>query len=201
MVGTTEYTGSRGWVTMIDRDEIVRLTEQYGGEWGINHTRRLLHLMDIIGEGQNYNADAVWLAAHLHDWGAYAAWAQKNVDHVLRSVQVAEEFLSERDCPAELKALILECIKLHHTGGSERSLESILLRDADALDFLGAVGILRDFSKNPRELRKAYQVTRQRREKLPGLLTLPKAQQMAAGRVKEMDEFLALFEADTFGCF
>jgi len=186
---------------MIDRDEIVRLTEEYGGEWGINHTRRLLHLMDIIGEGKIYNTEAVWIAAHLHDWGAYTRWAQKDVEHALRSRQVTETFLTERDCPQELKALVLECIELHHTGGSERSLESILLRDADALDFLGTVGILRDFSKNPRDLRKAYSVTRQRREKLPGLLALPKAQQIAAGRVKEMDEFLALFESETFGCF
>ncbi|HTX70012.1 MAG TPA: hypothetical protein VMH50_12845 [Thermoleophilia bacterium] len=32
----------------IDRDEIVRLTEQYGGEWGINHTRRLLALVEHV---------------------------------------------------------------------------------------------------------------------------------------------------------
>jgi hypothetical protein len=26
----------------IHKDEIIRLTEEYGGQWGINHTRRLL---------------------------------------------------------------------------------------------------------------------------------------------------------------
>jgi hypothetical protein len=26
----------------INREEIIRLTEEYGGQWGINHTRRLL---------------------------------------------------------------------------------------------------------------------------------------------------------------
>jgi hypothetical protein len=31
----------------LDKDEIARLTEQYGGEWGINHTRRLLHLVEL----------------------------------------------------------------------------------------------------------------------------------------------------------
>jgi hypothetical protein len=60
----------------IDRDELVRLTEEYGRQWGINHTRRLLQLISIIGEGQSYNADALWMAAHLHDWGAYGKWAQ-----------------------------------------------------------------------------------------------------------------------------
>jgi uncharacterized protein len=188
-------------MTTIDKDEIVRLTEQYGGEWGINHTRRLLHLVSEIGEGLEYETEAVWLAAHLHDWGAYAPWAQKDVDHVLRSRQVAETFLSERDCPQELKSLILECIELHHTGGSERSLESILLRDADVLDFLGVMGILRDFSKNPRNLRKARQEVQRRRDKLPAMLYLEKAQSIAAKRIEEMDELLMQFEAESFGCY
>jgi uncharacterized protein len=185
----------------IDKDEIARLTEQYGGEWGINHTRRLLQLMATIGEGQDYDEEAAWIAAHLHDWGGYAPWAQKEVDHALRSRQVAESFLSERECPEELKSLVLECIALHHSEGTDRSQEAILLRDADVLDFLGVVGVMRDFSKNPREMRKAYQVTKMRREKLPGLLCLEKAKEIAKERVKQMDELLAQFEAESFGFF
>jgi uncharacterized protein len=188
-------------MTTIDKDEIAHLTEQYGGEWGINHTRRLLQLVSLIGEGLEYDKEAVWIATHLHDWGAYAPWAQKDVDHVLRSRQVAESFLSERNCPEELKALILECIELHHSGGSERSIESILMRDADVLDFLGIVGILRDFSKNPRNLRKARQEVQRRRDKLPALLCLQKAQAIAAQRIEEMDMILSQFEAESFGCY
>lgn len=185
----------------IDRNEIARLTEQYGGEWGINHTRRLLHLVALIGGGLTYDDDAVWLAAHLHDWGAYAPWAQKDVDHVLRSVQVAEDFLRERNCPEDFKSLILECIELHHVSGSDRSLEAILLRDADILDFLGVVGIMRDVSKNPRNLRKAYQDVQRRRDKLPALLYLEKAQIIAADRIKQMNVILSAFDEESFGCF
>ena len=190
----------------IDHEEIIRLTEEYGGRWGINHTRRLLELVSIIGEGTDYDSEAVWLAAHLHDWGAYTPWAQKDVDHALRSVQVADGFLTKRNCPEELKALVLECIELHHSGeeqysGKRRSIESILLKDADILDFLGPVGVLRDFSKNVRDLRKAYTITKQRRENLPGLLSLEKAQELAKQRLIEMDHLLARFESDSFGYF
>ncbi len=183
------------------KEEITRLTEEYGGTWGINHTRRLLQLAAMLGEGLEYDTEALWLAAHLHDWGAYKPWTQEGVDHAVRSTQVAGDFLRERGFPEMLIALVTECIALHHTAGSERSLESILLRDADALDFLGVVGILRDFSKNPKDLRKAYEVTRQRRARLPGMLVLPAAQAIAAERVKEMDDFLAKFEMESFGCF
>jgi uncharacterized protein len=114
---------------------------------------------------------------------------------------VAEDFLTERACPQPLKELVLECIALHHSGAGNRSLESILLRDADALDFLGVVGVLRDFSKSPRDLRKAFTITKQRREKQPAILELDLAKTIAAERVKQMDELLARFEEDSFGCF
>jgi uncharacterized protein len=196
-----EDTRKESSLIQINRDEVTRLTEEYGGVWGINHTRRLLQLIAVIGEGLRYDADAIWLAAHLHDWGAYPPWAQKGVDHALRSRQVAETFLTERGCAPETKALILECIALHHTGGSDRSLEATLMRDADCLDFLGTVGVLRDFSKNPRDMRKAYEQVKKRHETVPGLLSLDTAKTMAAERVREMDQLMKDFEAESFGCF
>ena len=185
----------------IDQDEIIRLTEDYGGQWGLNHTRRLLALIATIGEGLTYDPEAVWIAAHLHDWGAYPAWAEKDVDHAVRSRQVAEVFLTQNGCRAELKALVLECIEFHHVGGEALSLESTLLREADILDFLGVVGVLQDFSKIARDLRKAFSITHGRLKKLPGLLSLSKAKAMAERRVSEMEELLGRFETDSFGFF
>ena len=185
----------------LDQNEIIALTEQYGGAWALNHTRRLLRLVEIIAEGQPYDTESVWLAAHLHDWGAYPPWAQAGVEHALRSLQVAEPFLRERGCPEATLALVLECIATHHRGDPTRSREAILLSDADGLDFLGAIGILRDFSKTPRELRKAYQSVLKRREQVPPLLRLPKSKELAAGRLQQMDAFLKAFEENSFGFF
>lgn len=185
----------------VDRDEIVRLTEQYGGAWGINHTRRLLHLVSLVGEGEIYDAEAVWVAAHLHDWGAYAPWAQKGMDHAVRSTQVAEEFLTARGYPPDLKARVLACVAGHHRAPSDAPVEALLLRDADALDFLGVVGVLRDFSKNPRDLRAGFEATRKRRAELAGTFHFARARELAAGRIRQMDELLAAFEEQSFGCF
>lgn len=183
----------------INRDEIIRLTGEYGGEWGINHTRRLLKLVDEIGDDRPYNSEAVWLAAHLHDWGGYDYWSRPGTDHAQRSREVAEELLTARRCPEPLLSLVLECIELHHCSGGHQSLEAVLLRDADVLDFLGVVGVLRDFSKNPRDMRKAFSIARKRRQELPGMLVLEKAKEMAKARVKQMDQLLELFEAESFG--
>lgn len=188
-------------MTPIDHAEIIRLTGEYGGQWGINHTRRLLYLISIIGEGVQYNQEVVWLAAHLHDWGAYPPWSQPGTDHALRSTQVAQEFLAERGAPDELVQPILECIETHHLGDPNRRIEAILLSDADALDFLGVVGILRDFAKKPKELREAYRSVKNRREKLPQMLCLEKTKQIAQKRIEEMDTILFAFEEETNGYF
>jgi uncharacterized protein len=188
-------------MSAIDKEQIARLTEEYGGSWGINHTRRLLHLTDLIGEDLQYDADVVWLAAHLHDWGAYKPWVQPEVDHVQRSLEVVETFLTEQGYREGFKSQVLECIREHHSSRSDMSTEAILLRDADVLDFLGVVGILRDFSKNPKDLRKGYETTKKRRERLPKTLYLEKSRELAEARLRQMDKFLAIFETDSFGCF
>jgi len=185
----------------IDKNEVARLTTQYGGEWAIAHSRRILSIVEQIGEGLSYDKDAVWLAAHLHDWGAYEPWSQAGVDHAERSSQVADFFLCDYDISDSLRKTVLDSINYHHTGGCEFCTETILLRDADALDFLGVVGTMRDFSKNPRDLKKAYKSVRTRRDKLPGLLHLDKAKELAKERVQRMDVLLAMFEEETFGYF
>ena len=183
------------------KDEIVRLTEEYGGQWGLNHTRRLLSLVEIIGAGLQYDAELVWTAAHLHDWGAYTPWARPGVDHALRSKEVAASYLVEKGFSPAWTAAVLECIALHHQGGAGRSLESILLSDADALDFLGVVGVLREFSKQPKDMRKAYDTVCRRKEQLLKVICLEKTREVAVQRLQETEALLASFEAESFGYF
>ncbi len=180
---------------------ISGLTEEYGGQWGINHTKRLLKLISIIGEGLHYNHEAVTIAAYLHDWGGYSKWEKPGVNHAIRSRQVAEEFLTEIGCENHFLELVLECIEYHHSATGDNSIEAILLSDADALDFLGTVGILRDFSKNPKDLKKAYEAVLNRRDKLQKSLLLEKTRELAGARINSMDQVLRSFEEETFGYF
>ena len=185
----------------INKEEIISLTEEYGKQWGINHTRRLLEIIDVIGEDLEYNRDAVWLAAHLHDWGGYSPWKKEGIDHVTRSVEVAKDFLDQGDYSQDFKELVLECIEYHHSGMPDRSIEAILLCDADGLDFLGVVGVLRDISKNPREIKKGIEAAKKRREKVPAQLCLEKSKELAVERLRQMDELLSNVEKDSFGYF
>ena len=185
----------------IDREEIVRTTEEYGGAWGINHVRRVMELIEMVGEGTDYDKDVIWVATHLHDWGAYGHWAQTGVDHAERSAQVAEEFLTARDYPKDFRARVIECIACHHKCDQSKSIESQLLFDADALDFFGPVGVLRIFAKCNKQMADALAKSKMKRETLPPQLLLEKTRQLAASRLAEMDALFASFERDTFGHF
>ncbi|MCE5199109.1 MAG: HD domain-containing protein [Armatimonadota bacterium] len=185
----------------MDHDEIARLNHEYGGDWAIQHSERLLHLVAMLGEGVEYDHEAVWLAAYLHDWGGYEKWMVSGVDHNIRSAEVARGFLEERGCPDDLKELVLEIIVNHHGGPADRSIESILFTDADALDLLGVVGTLRVFSMWPRNLQGAVATTKRYREMCIAALTSDKAKKIAKTRIRETDDLLAKFEEETFGIY
>ena len=186
---------------IIDRSEIERLTVEQGGEWGINHTRRLLKLIDLIGPDHPHDEEVVWTAAHLHDWGGYGIWAQPGVDHAVRSTQVAEAYLAEHGCPQGFVQHVLECIANHHNGNPGKSIEAVLLSDADSLDFLGVIGIFRDVSKTPRNLRKGYETALKRKTKALANICLDRSKQIAQARIATMDRTLAAFEEESFGDF
>jgi len=186
---------------MINKEEVMQLTEEYGGVWGIKHTERILHLISIIGEDLKYDDEVVWVSAYLHDWGGYAKWQKDGVDHALRSKEVAETYLMEKGYGQEKTLKVLQCIETHHSAEKGRSLEAQLISDADALDFLGCVGVLRMFSMRPKDLRAAYEITKKRQEQLPGKLSLEKSKEIADKRIENMNKILEWFDQETDNCF
>jgi HD superfamily phosphodiesterase len=198
-------------MSAFDRRRVAALTEKHGGEWAIHHAHRLIRLVAIIGEGRSYNADAIWIAAHMHDWGTFPHWSREDVSHSRRSCELAETHLRRMKCPKALMELVLEAIAYHHGGAGEHSIEAILLSDADALDGMGTIGVLREFAMVPTEvdgcysvptgwgMRGAYERARMRLENNPKMLHLPKSRQIARRRAREMGKLFESFEAESFG--
>ena len=185
----------------MNKDKITQLTMQYGGEYGLNHTKRLLYIISLIGEGMKFDEEVLWAAAYLHDWGGYPTWALSGVDHAKRSKQVAENFLNEEGYEENFIIHVLECIEYHHGGNEHRSIESKLLSDADAIDFFGVIGILREFSTKPRKLREAFESTKSRMEKNKNIICFDKSKQIIEKRVIRAERLLLEFEEESFGYF
>lgn len=150
-------------VLQMDLNEIRELTLEYGGEWELNHVDRLLRLIEIIGEDQIYDRQLTWIAAHLHDWGAFEQYKEAGKDHAIRSREIAEGIVEQLNLDEKRQNIILNAISEHNLrSGHCSSIESTLLRDADNLDFLGFIGIARDFAKGPRDLKKCMEATKKR---------------------------------------
>src|SRR3954453_23172506 len=106
---------------------------------------------------------------------------------------------------------VLEAIAYHHGGADERCIEAVLLLDADALEGIGAMGVLREFASIPTEtagcytlpagwgLRGAYERSFMRMENNPRMLRLPKSKELAREKAREMQSILNSLERESFG--
>ena len=185
----------------MDVEQLMSLTEEYGASWATKHSERLLKWIGILAEGRPYDEETVLIAAYLHDWGAYPRWVVEGMDHAVRSAEVAEGFLAEQGISGKLADRVIECIRYHHGGPDNRSLESVLFTDADALDLLGTAGVLRVFSMCPRNLGAACEAVRRWKETSNNAIMTPKARAIARQRSTEMDMIMERFVEETFGIF
>jgi uncharacterized protein len=186
----------------LDLSKVENLTREYGEGWAISHAQRLLKLIEQIGAGMEYDWQIIQWAVYLHDWGAYPKYYQPGCDHALLSKQIAEaEILPNVDLPGEARTIILDAIELHDYRDKRpvQSNEALLLREADFLDFLGAIGIAREFARGPKDLQKSFQVIRSRKELIEDRFTIPMAKLMAQERLARMEVFFKDLLEESYG--
>ncbi|MBN2047871.1 MAG: hypothetical protein JW750_08525 [Anaerolineaceae bacterium] len=187
---------------MLEFTDIQRMTAEADDGWGMPHFHRLEHLIPLIAAGRAYDQVVLNWAIYLHDWGAFSRYALPGVDHALRSRQVVEaEILPRADFSDANTSLLLDVITHHDYRDltEARAFEVQLFREADYLDFLGAVGMAREFAWGPADLSMVAKRIRARMDGIRGRFTLPMAQQMAEARLTEMEQFLASLRAQGFG--
>jgi len=175
-----------------------------------SHQPRLYHLAKRLADGQPYDDDVLYAAAWLHDLGVFvghrpedpaalAAW-----DHVVYAMQRVPQLLQQFGFPAGKIPAVTEAIRTHLPSGKPTTFEGVLLRDADLLEQLGAIGALRTVSKVGRDTRfvrlsDPLRTLRRNVEQLPAQLQLASARRLAQPRVEALKAFLAAAEAEADG--
>ena len=111
---------------------------------GWEHVGRVYTLALFLAKQEQANAFIVGMAALLHDLGRTATPSETQ-HHADLSVSLATTLLQEYQVPLEQQEAILHAILAHSfsRGVEPRTLEARVVRDADRLDGLGAIGILR----------------------------------------------------------
>lgn len=183
-------------------EDIIKITRRAGDDWAVTHAKRLLELVNKISAGIPYDFYVMELAVYMHDWGAFPCYSQQAVEHAIRSRQVVEtEFLSCLNLSFKQKAILLETIELHDYRDRRptQSNEALLLREADMLEFLGMIGMARDFARGPRNVETCYKRILSRRGEIQGRFTLLPAQKIAKVRLERMEIALQWLNEEGFG--
>jgi uncharacterized protein len=175
-----------------------------------SHQPRLYALACSLADGQPFDDDVVYAAAWLHDLGVFighrpedlaalAAW-----DNVAYALKETPRLLRQFGFPETKIPAVVEAIRTHQPQATPASFEATLLRDADILEQLGAVGILRTVSKVGRDTRfvcfeDALLLLRRNAGQLPVQLQLDSARQLAKDRVRILQDFLRAAETEGLG--
>lgn len=202
---TTEGPKPAEWRTAVIEYiwQEARPIDKYG------HQPRLYALTLAIGDALSYDDDVVFAAVWMHDLGVFighrledpsalAAW-----DNVAYAIDRTPALLTRFGFPVEKLPAVLEAIRTHQPHKEPQSIEATLVRDADILEQLGAVGILRAVSKVGRDTRystfsSVMPTLRNALETLPPLLRLPSAQELARPRIQVLEQFLAAVDAEAY---
>jgi uncharacterized protein len=174
-----------------------------------SHQPRLYALTREVGAGQAYDDDVVFAAAWLHDLGVFVGHRPEEPEALARwdcvayAIKQAPGILKGLNFPAEKIPAVVEAIRTHQPHERPTTIEGTILRDADILEQLGAVTVLRTVCKIGRDTRfhtfpDALRVLRKNAEVLPRQLKLPAARKLAEPRLTVLRQFLDAAAAE--GC-
>jgi uncharacterized protein len=172
------------------------------------HQPRLHELTEAIGAGLDYDRDVVCAAAWLHDLGVFVGnrpedpEALRQWDHVAYACAQAPQILREAGFPEKKIPAVLDCMRQHQPKDDPATLEATILRDADILEQLGAIGILRTVSKVGRDTRfprftEAAAALLRNLDELPDKIRLEPTRRLAEPRIRILADFLAAVAAES----
>lgn len=200
--------------TQEDNDFRSRLAEYVSSQAlpvdKLGHQPRLYALTQLVGQGMSYDDDVVYAAAWLHDLGVFIGHRPEDPealarwDNVSYAMEQAPAALAQCGFPATKVAQVVEAIRTHQPHLSPTAMEGTILRDADILEQLGAIGILRVVAKTGRDTRyptftDAAATLRKVLADLPGKLQLDTAKALAQPKIDLLASFLRAMDNEAHG--
>ena len=139
---TIEHT--RDWRAAVHRFVETNLKHP---AWGLSHSMRDYDLAKELATADQVpvDDDVLYAAAYLHDVAAFAPFRKPGTDHQDEAARIVESMLADTGFPMSKIEAVQGAIRTHMFGRDPVGPEAIYIHDADALDWLGAIGVARAF--------------------------------------------------------
>jgi HD superfamily phosphodiesterase len=172
--------------------------------WGYSHCLRDYRLARELAAADHVSLDddVLYAAAYLHDMAAFEPWEKSGVDHADQAASIVDTVLKNTGFPMKKVEAVRGAIRTHMYDRDPLGAEALYLHDADALDWLGAVGVARLFGLvdahggNPtgpdvvKELESNL-------AKVPARVLSPAGKARVAARTEELQSFLRELRQET----
>jgi len=133
------------WIPVLEKELINEMEKApaVSEVHAMDHILRVRDRCERLGKELNADPEVLVAAVYLHDLGRHYI---PDTAHGTLSAQKAEPVLSKIQFPVEKMEKVLHAIRVHDVSSSpdgRTTIESKILYDADKIDTLGVIGILR----------------------------------------------------------
>ena len=172
--------------------------------WGYSHSVRDYALArELAAEDQVLlDDDVLFAAAYLHDIAAFPTWENGKLDHSDVGADIIASILKNTGFPMGKIGVVQGAIRTHMYYRNPVGPEALYLHDADALDWLGAVGVARiialvDPKGGAPDGPTVVKMLEENLEKVPVRVLSPSGRRRVPQRKEELQEFLNNLRRET----
>jgi hypothetical protein len=167
--------------------------------WGYSHSVRDYTLAKELAEADHaaFDDDVLFAAAYLHDMAAFAPWdrEKEGIDHADEGARVIDTVLTGTGFPSAKIDAVRSAIRTHMFDRTPVGPEALYLHDADALDWLGAIGVARvialvDPNGGEPDGPKAVKMLEDNLAQVPSRVLSPAGKKRAPPLQRELAQFL-----------
>jgi HD domain len=172
--------------------------------WGYSHCLRDYALARELAAADHVavDDDVLYAASYLHDMAAFPPWEDVKVDHSDVGARVVDTVLKGTGFPMEKIDAVRAAIRTHMYYRDPVGPEALYLHDADALDWMGAIGVARIMALvdphggNP-DAPKAVAMLTDNLTKVPSRVLSPAGRARLPERKAELEKFLSDLKRET----
>jgi len=172
--------------------------------WGYSHCLRDYALAKELAAADHIalDDDVLYAAAYLHDMAAFPPWEDVKVDHSDVGARLVDTVLKGTGFPMEKINAVRGAIRTHMYYRDPVGPEALYLHDADALDWLGAIGVARIMALvdphggNP-DAPKAVAMLTDNLNKVPSRVLSAAGRARVPERKAELEKFLSDLKRET----